>query len=118
MIADNFHDDLILGFFCFLPLLIVNFAALVCALFFWRRHPRVSALAFAGALLFFAANAFYLYWEFIFIPSAEFDGAGLTDDLDLIVHWSIPVVQAIGLALLVVAIFIGRTPRGPFFEDE
>src|SRR5262245_21374874 len=111
--AGTFEYELLAALFEQFPLTLVYVGAIVVAVIRWRRHPRASAFALAGAIILLMAAVFELYIAFV----------TLVDDdaliLEFALMWARPLVLAFGTALLVTAIFIGRNmPVPPGFGDD
>lgn len=102
------ETDLLLETVIAIPVLGALAAAVVLAIVRWRRHPRASALALAGAVILLVGFSVVSFFELLFIVELEMELDGLTALIDLLIIWVWPFAQAVGLALLVGAIFIDR----------
>ena len=110
---DLFDDEFTLSLLAQAPLVLVYLAAILGAVLTWRRNPRASALAMAGAVILLIISGFGFFWEFLLLDL--FDVNEMLDFIDLAMIWGTPLVQAFGTALLVAAIFVGR--RAPRDDD-
>lgn len=91
------------------PVMLVVLAGLIFAIARWRRHPKVSALAVAGLLVFqFQSIGFSTL--FYFLPRLATRGWtwAAIDNLSIVVDVCHEIFFAVALALLAAAVFSGR----------
>lgn len=93
------------------PVMLVVLAGLIFAIARWRRHPKVSALAVAGLLVFqFQSIAFAsLYYFLPRLATRGWTWAAI-DNLSIVVDVCHDIFFSVAIALLAVATFSGRTP--------
>lgn len=88
------------------PLLLACVAILCVAVLRWRRHPRVSLLASAGALTMLLGGLIALSWDLFYVRNPNV--AGGFESAERLVAWGVPLLQALGVVLLMSAIFTDR----------
>jgi len=104
------------------PVLIVCVIGLILARVFWTRYPRPCAYSLIACLLLLLprlAEILNIEWYFfLFIQSAS--PGGLSSQPYLSIVWfASSLVHAVGLALLLAAVFIGRSSdRTPPLASE
>lgn len=117
---NEFDSDFLHATIRHLPIFLACALGLVLAAICWRRHSLSAGLTFAGSALFAIGLGSYLYWEFACIPELEARNA-VPEGLDALILYGTPYLQAIGLALLLAAVFAGRRdarPERQFLDDE
>lgn len=117
---NDFDSDLVGAVIRHAPLFLACIAGLILASIFWRRNPLSAGLTLAGSLLFAIGLGTYLVWEFGFFPELEAMN-DVPDGLDELILYGTPYLQAIGLALILIAVFVGRhdgrSDRRAFVDD-
>ena len=94
------------------PGLVVYMIGLVAAVTFRARHPRVSLLALLGLLVLVGSRvggiALQMWIRSNALPGAR--ASAMRTPLT-IYNFALPGLSAIGIALIIVAVFIDRRPR-------
>jgi hypothetical protein len=98
------------------PFLVACLAILLVAVIRWRRHPRVSALAAAGSLILLLAALIALFWDMFYTRNPRI--AGTLHAAESLVAWSVPLLQAGGVMLLLWALFSDRETRTAEPDDD
>ena len=95
------------------PSLVTLLVGIVVAFLRWRRHPGVS-LVLAAGLIWMLIHLFVFSVVYTFLPNIVSSSViFLRPSLDFIytaVGFSFNLLLAVGLALLLIAIFVRRTP--------
>jgi hypothetical protein len=97
------------------PFVLACLAVLFVALMRWQRHPKVSALATAGSVTLLLAALIALFWDMFYTRNPN---AGSLRAAELVVVWSLPLLQTIGVVLLMWAVFTEREARTTEGEDD
>lgn len=103
---DSFFYDIFLRRW---PVMLVALAGIVFAIIRWKRHPKVSALVVVGLILFQAQSLFfsYLYYLLPRLATRGWTWAAI-DNLSIAVDLCQDIFFSLAIALLAVAVFLGR----------
>jgi len=97
------------------PALLVYIGAIVACAIFWRRCWRAALLAMIGAaLMLFSTLSNTL--AISYLMGHQSGSASQTGAVLQIIYFGVTLVRALGLALVIAAVFVDRKPRERGFD--
>ena len=94
------------------PVMLVVLAGIVFAIIRWKRHPKVSAFAIAGLLLFQIQSLAFssMYYKLPELANRGWTWAAI-DNLSIAIDVCHDIFYALAIALLASAVFSSRNPQ-------